>query len=90
MAEPASRSLGGISAFLVGGAEGGEFKVMKLQFLDSCLAGSVTRGDLPSAQLLWCFSDLTLYPRWPLLYRCVPERDLAPTALEFCALGLQE
>lgn len=44
----------------------------------------------PSAQPLWCFSDLALFPGWLLLHRRVPERDLAPAALELCAPGLQE
>lgn len=48
------------------------------------------RYDLFSAQSLWFFSDLTLYPRWPLLHCRVSEGDLTPAALKFCALGLQE
>lgn len=83
-AELALRSLAGDANLSEGGIESSQI----IRLLSSWLNN---RGDdLPSAQPLWCFSDLALYPRWPLLHRRVSECDLTPVALEFCTLGLQE
>lgn len=88
MAEPASRSLAGMPAFLAGEEEGGEFNETIIFRL---LSGCTNHLRWPAFSTAFrCFSDLTLYPRWPLLLPCPGTWLLAPTALGILStLGLQ-